>query len=71
MTNTTFFSPSLAKRQERRHKSSWHAALNKRLVQMEDVEELLSTADEMLTGRPKKWMDFGGRNGDGFYIVLP
>jgi hypothetical protein len=38
---------------------------------MEDVEELLSTADEMLTGRPKKWMDFGGRNGDGFYIVLP
>lgn len=35
---------------ERRHRSSWHAALNKRLVAMEDVEELLCTADEMLTG---------------------
>ena len=35
---------------ERRHRSSWHAALNKRLIQIEDAEELLCIADEMLTG---------------------
>ncbi|OLQ02697.1 hypothetical protein AK812_SmicGene14417 [Symbiodinium microadriaticum] len=42
--------PDRPSSRERRHRSSWHAALNKRLVAMEDVEELLHTADEMLTG---------------------
>lgn len=35
---------------ERRHRSSWHAALNKRLVNMQDAEEMLVLVDEMLPG---------------------
>jgi len=35
---------------ERRHRSSWHAALNKRLVAIEDADELLALVNEMLNG---------------------
>lgn len=37
--------------------------MNKRLVAMEDVEELLCTADEMLTGWPCRFVFF--------YVFLP
>lgn len=35
---------------ERRHRSSWHAALNKRLVAIEDAEELLALVAQELSG---------------------
>lgn len=35
---------------ERRHRSSWHAALNKRIVAIEDPEEMLVLVNEMLNG---------------------
>lgn len=35
---------------ERRHRSSWHAALNKRIVAIEDAEELLVLVNELLNG---------------------